>query len=239
MPAKRRSFDVWIVETNAVYTRVPYTVVSDWLQQGRLLEEDKLRPAGAGDWVRLDALPEFAPYFPKSDPHRADDRAEALVPVQVDFTWKPRVEDGDEDVDMIPLIDVSLVLLIFFMMTATVATAGSFFINTPEARYGTQTMGDLGMLWIGIERGVDGKEVYSLGHGDQAPREGNQRMTEEHLLERLDEALDTERLGDVTIKADRDLPYEVVKRLTVALEVRKAKGRVRRTFAGVSERESP
>ena len=39
MAEKRRFFDVWIIETNQVYKEVPYTVVADWVQQGRLLEE--------------------------------------------------------------------------------------------------------------------------------------------------------------------------------------------------------
>src|SRR4029079_1369710 len=31
---------------------------------------------------------------------------------------KKHYQDGDDDVDMIPLIDISMVLLVFFMMTA-------------------------------------------------------------------------------------------------------------------------
>src|SRR5437899_8240719 len=125
MSEKRRFLDVWIVESNTVYREVPCTVVTDWVQQGRLLEEDMLRPSGTADWFKVGESPSVSPYLPRLDPHRAEDQAEALEPVQVDFSWKHRPGDDDEDVDMIPLIDVSLVLLIFFIMTAASAIAAT------------------------------------------------------------------------------------------------------------------
>src|SRR5712692_2739605 len=130
MAEKRRFIDVWIVETNTVYKEVPYTVVADWVQQGRLLENDKLRPSGTADWFSVGEMPAFAAYLPKAEPFRAEDQAEALERVEVDFAWKPRRGDDEDDPDMIPLIDVSLVLLIFFMMTATVS-AGAGLVPTP------------------------------------------------------------------------------------------------------------
>ena len=53
MAEKRRFLDVWIVEANTVYREVPFDVVADWVQQGRLLEDDMLRPSGTADWRRL------------------------------------------------------------------------------------------------------------------------------------------------------------------------------------------
>jgi hypothetical protein len=44
MAEKRRFLDIWVVDTNTVYREVPFTVVTDWIQQGRLLVEDKGRP---------------------------------------------------------------------------------------------------------------------------------------------------------------------------------------------------
>ena len=51
MAAKRRFLDVWIVEGNTVYKEVPFDVVADWVQQGRLLDDDMLRPAGTSEWT--------------------------------------------------------------------------------------------------------------------------------------------------------------------------------------------
>src|SRR5581483_9531357 len=140
MAEKKQFLDVWILESNSVYREVPYTVVADWVQQGRLLEDDRLRSSGTGDWLPLSSMPAFAAYLPKVEPFRTEDRAEDLEPVQVDFSWKPKKEDEDDDVDMIPLIDVSLVLLLFFMMTASVAAAS--LIDTPLAVFGTQLLND-------------------------------------------------------------------------------------------------
>ena len=43
MAEKRRFIDVWLVETNTVYKEVPFAVVTDWVQQGRVLEALRLR----------------------------------------------------------------------------------------------------------------------------------------------------------------------------------------------------
>src|SRR5438270_6714036 len=135
MAEKRRFLDVWIVEGNTVYREVPFTVVADWVQQGRLLENDMLRPSGTKDWFQVGANPTFAAYLPRSEPHRAEDKAEALEPVQLELTWRRRPEDdADEDVDMIPLIDVSLVLLIFFMMVASVGALAGKEIHVSPAQ---------------------------------------------------------------------------------------------------------
>src|SRR5262249_57020998 len=80
-------------------------------------------PSGTAEWMKVGASPTFAPYLPKLMPQGVEDQAEAMEPVAVDFAWKRPHHDEDDDVDMIPLIDVSLVLLIFFMMTTTGAAA--------------------------------------------------------------------------------------------------------------------
>ena len=71
MVEKRRFLDVWIVETNTVYQEVPFDVVTDWLQQGRLLDDE-----GGLLWIE--------------EPTRADDFAgnariadALLTPVQI------------------------------------------------------------------------------------------------------------------------------------------------------------
>src|SRR4051812_2077105 len=105
-----RLLDVWLIDLNEVYSTVPFTVIADWLQQGRLLGQDRVRLAGNKKWHDIATVPAFAPYLPKEEPLEAQDQAEALEPVDLGFDWKRPHEDDDEDVDMIPLIDISLVL---------------------------------------------------------------------------------------------------------------------------------
>ena len=87
MAEKRRFLDVWIIETNTVYREVPFEVVTDWVTQGRLLPDDMLRPSGTAEWFRLGDNPSFSAYLPHAEPFAANDQAEALEPVQIDFTW--------------------------------------------------------------------------------------------------------------------------------------------------------
>ena len=142
---------------------------------------------------------------------------------------------------MIPLIDVSLVLLLFFMMTASVVTAAGL-VNTPEAQYGTQMADVSRMISINITPANDGTPLYALSQGEAVPSKDNREtdLTQAEVLQLLDERLKSEPGPvDVDVKADKKLPYEVVKDLVVALEVRRTRGLVGRVHAGVSERENP
>ena len=48
--AAKKLLDVWIIETDSVYKGVPYTVIVDWLLEGRLLEDDQVRLQGTEKW---------------------------------------------------------------------------------------------------------------------------------------------------------------------------------------------
>jgi biopolymer transport protein ExbD len=243
MAQKRRFLDVWIVESNTVYREVPYTVVVDWVQQGRLLEEDRLRPSGTEKWYRLGGMSAFAAYLPRAEPHRAEDQAEALEPVQLDFGWKRRRDDEEDDVDMIPLIDISLVLLIFFIMTTAAGAAAAALINTPFANY-PGVISNANMLWVGIDKAANDQPVYSLGQGDGQEAAN---LTKAELLQHLDALLArTDGPVEVRIRAHRSLPIEVVREMTVELGKRrtvtqdgKPQPKVVRMFAEVSKRENP
>jgi biopolymer transport protein ExbD len=230
---KQAFYDVWIVETNAAYRKVPYTVVTDWIQQGRLLPIDKLRPSGVKDWSRLSELPTFTAFLPRAERHRAEDAAEAMEPVQSEIAWKRRAEDEDDDVDMIPLIDVSLVLLVFFIMTTAAVGGAVSTIRTPPAEHKLLAI-DKNMLWVGIDRDGDGQLVYYLGQGDQ--QEGKNFSDKRILLQGVDDMLRGQRAIDIRIKANLHLPYEVVRDMTSDLEQFKP-DRVKSILAEVSEKQ--
>src|SRR5579871_518543 len=160
MAAKRRNFDVWLTAASKVYKGVPWNVLADWAQEGRLLADDKIKEQGEVDWRLVREVPGLSVFLPRADVHRADDQAEALEPVELDLTVRHRPGEDDEDVDMIPLIDISLVLLIFFMMTTVVSVSGAS-IDTPSVENGAGL--SEGGLWIGIDRGPGGAPVYSFG----------------------------------------------------------------------------
>jgi biopolymer transport protein ExbD len=242
MAQKRRFIDVWLVEPNTVYREVPFAVVTDWIQQARLLPDDMIRPSGTAQWFKVGESPDFKPYVPQAEPYQIEDQTEALEEVQLDFTWKKRPDDEDDDVDMIPLIDVSLVLLIFFMLTST-AAVGVAAINTPSAINGN-VVGKNAMVWVNIDLPQDGtgsvirggNPIYSVSFGDApaAPADSNLH-TITAAMERLKLKLD-EFPGppEVTIRAHKDVRAGDVRDVTI--ELTRLGDKVKQKFIAVSEK---
>ena len=239
MAEKRRFLDVWIIESNTVYREVPFTVVADWVQQGRLLEDDKLRPSGTAEWFHVGGSPDFAPYLPRSEPDRIDDQAEALEPVELDFRWKKHHDEEDDDVDMIPLIDVSLVLLIFFMLTASGVGIAAF-TPTPPAEYGSLSSNpDEVQLNINLEGEGDNRHpVYSMAVGNKVLDDKDTHLqTTDELLSRLKEHLDKiSNSVEVTINAHPDVKSGLVRDLMAKLESEPFRSRILKKSYGVSDK---
>jgi biopolymer transport protein ExbD len=250
MAQKRRFLDVWIVESDTVYREVPYEVTTDWVQQGRLLDDDMLRWSGQAEWFRLGSTPAFKAFMPQAETDRAEDQAEALEAVHVDFSWKRPRDEEDDDVDMIPLIDVSLVLLVFFMMTTT-AVAASFYIKTPAAENGNVMSGS-DLYWVGLDYKRTGNRedqhtlVYVVGKGEEVLGKGADEKrwevadTDADREKVLNEIVQTlreqpDQLMKVTIKADEDIPSGLVRDLTRKLEGMGAT-KVKDKYIGVSEK---
>lgn len=254
MADKQRLVDVWIVEINKVYRDVPFVVVTDWVQQGRLLAEDKVRLAGAKTWHPLHKVPALVPFLPRVEPLAVEDKAEALEPVDLGFVPTRRIEEEDEDVDMIPLIDISLVLLIFFMMTATVSSGFLSTINTPGAKHQLATPA-ADSLWIGIDSKSGGGQVEKDANGKPLPWYSFGKDTQELLAPTTTNGAVLDALGQllanqegeatVRLRADRGLAIEIIKGMTIdlhGLEDRlnrqraQGKGKLRLTVTGeVSE----
>jgi biopolymer transport protein ExbD len=239
MSTKRRFLDVWIIEGNTVYKEVPFDVVADWVQQGRLLEDDMLRPAGTSEWTRIGGMNEFAVYLPKpaAEPE-VESQVEPMEEVETGFNWKRPYDDEDSEVDMIPLIDVSLVLLIFFMLTTNPETsAAGPQIATPPAVYGT-VVNAPDEVWVGInliDKGGVPTQVYSLGVGAKA--EARNLATRQELLDHLTTLLANKEHVNLTIDANPDVPSGDVRDLTVALEQPPFRSKIDRKYTGVSDKQ--
>jgi biopolymer transport protein ExbD len=247
----RRFLDVWIIETNQVYREVPFTTVADWIQQGRLLADDMLRPSGTAQWFRIGDNPTFSAYIPQPEPMAANDEAEALEPVGLDFAWKRPREHDETEVDMVPLIDVSLVLLIFFLILAAQGggevEAGAVEdptkqILTPEAAYNLISANP-DMIWIAIDRDGDGEPIYSVGRGaEERPltKDDKGLITQQQVMERVrtlaaEQKETTGGSSDVVIRAHEELPSGLVRQLQLALE---REPNVARKYLGVRAKET-
>ena len=167
---------------------------------------------------------------------RAEDKAEALEPVQTGISWNPNRGGADEDDDMIPLIDVSLVLLVFFMMLRLLSDTGQASpVNTPSVYY-KHIMSDDRAIWIGIMDDKSGPS-YQIGQGPNGGPDRREGLSRNQMLARLDEMI-AGNLADVRIAADQTLPYEVVKGVTVEVAKRRPT-HVRKIYAEVHEKEQP
>lgn len=233
----RRFFDLWFVQVNTVTKEVPFHIVTDWIQQGRAVPDDKIKPSGTAEWYPLGSVVAFQPYFPQPEP-RPLDAAEAMAPVEMDFDWKRREDDLDEDVDMIPLIDISLVLLIFFMMTMTVAAVSR--IQVPDATNALTIETNPGVVRIDIDL-QDGRRVYSLGLGTQAPTPDDDNLASDvELKARLDERLRVVTVPPkVRVAAHGNIPFEVVEEVLKALDERVQRQQISEYAVEVSERAKP
>jgi biopolymer transport protein ExbD len=234
----KRFFDLWFVQANTVTKEVPFHVVTDWIQQGRAVPMDKVKPSGTVDWYDLGTVVAFHPYFPEPETKRPQDAAEAMAPVEMDLDWKRPESDLDEDVDMIPLIDISLVLLIFFMMTMTVASISK--IKVPDMANATTIETNPGIMRIDIDL-KDGSYVYAFGLGTAAPAPEDDNLTSDvELKARLDERLRVVTVPPkVRIAAHGDVPYEVVEEVLKALEERVKRKQISEYAVEVNERAKP
>jgi biopolymer transport protein ExbD len=205
-----------------------------------LIVTDKARPSGTADWLDLSQIREVAAYAPPVQEKRADDVAEALEPVELEMSYKRQVEDEDQDVDMIPLIDVSLVLLIFFMMTSTVSGLSST-LSLPEVRSAPGGLSS-DQLWVSVEKGGDQPDappVYAVGIGNASAKQGDRNLDLPTAMQRLDDKLATLETAElVTVRGHKDLETGVIKELRAQLEVRRKRGQIRKIGDEVVEKPS-
>lgn len=238
---KVSQLDVWIVESNTVYQAVPFSVVTDWIVQGRLLAEDCIRPAGSKEWFKVASVKQLAAYLPQPETQRAEDEAEALEPVAFDLTYqRPRAEE-DEEVDMIPLIDVSLVLLIFFMMVLAGA-APAMTVPLPRTDHGDTTRDREAVIVLidyrneepryGVMKGekpvkrADGSLVLDVEDPNEIVRE----------VQLLMEA--SPNKVNLSINAHKDLPSGAVRDLAARLTIVPAiRGKMLGLYYGTSEKK--
>ena len=212
-----RFFNVWLVQPNTVYRGVPYSVICDWIQEGRLLGRDCVRTPGAPSWEYLDAHTLFKPYFGGNELPGANDASEALTPIEIDFGPKRR-EEEDDDVDMIPLIDISMVLLVFFMMTAeNLITQAPFKISAAKT---AEISSPNGTVQLSIRR--DPKDEKKISYHFKTNYDTS--YTEKEVLDLIrDEKAKGGSQIKVILQVEGTLPFEKVQSLLMGLESLKIK----------------
>ena len=253
-----KAFDVWFVTANTVYKQVPFQVVSDWAQEGRLGAADRVRPAGTAEaWKRVDEWPVLADYLPRpaaayptSDAATAaavgagvaaahavtPGPAEVPEPADQDAAFRSNLGDEDDEVDMIPLIDISMVLLVFFIIVS--ATGALSPVNVPDMKYATGALSNSADgITMTIEKGGPDDIYYTLREGPSPARPDYAHMTSDvEALRALDAVLaDRTKPPEVLVSCDKELPSERVWELSRELKKRQEKNKILSFAATVNE----
>ena len=248
MASRGDNFDVFLLVADTVYKGVPYHVLCGWAEQGRASADDKIRPAGStAPWMRIADHPKVSDFLrraPKPKPMSAIPVATALAsgsyptePAEaIDMDrWKKMPEDDDDDVDMIPLIDVSLVLLIFFMLTTAVSSVSP--VRVPGMKNAGTLSKDPDAVTIFLDKRANGDVFYGIGVGAVPPSKDNANLQSVgDLSNRLDSLLQTvSRPPEVRIACHVELQRAYVKQVAQDLERRRLKGTILSYAAEVNE----
>jgi biopolymer transport protein ExbD len=234
-----KALDVWFVAANTVYRQVPYNVVADWVRGGRLGTADKLRPAGTDDsaYRTVGEWNLFADYLPAPAVGRTEEGTEVELPepVEPEGHGRKRREAEDDEVDMIPLIDISMVLLVFFIIVS--ATGALSPIDVPEMRYGGELTNDPDAITISIQKASADKVFYAVRIGKTAPSAENAKLPNpEAAMAALDAMLSAAtRPPHVMVACEKDLPSERVIEIQKDLKVRLDKRLINSFDATVNE----
>jgi biopolymer transport protein ExbD len=236
-----QAFDVWLVATDTVYKGVPSHVTVSWAEQGRLGVNDKLRPSATElAWVTAGDHPQVSGFlFRQGAPATAEyssDLAEQMAAVELGTGFGHKPEEEEDDPDMIPLIDVSLVLLVFFMMTASVSALSP--VPVPEMKNVSEMHSDPEAMTIHIDMRVDGTVFFALRVGDKLNPDDNDLKTPEDVLRKLDEKLaGVQRAPEVRVACHKDIKRGWVRDIARELDKRKQKDLISFYGAEVNEKK--
>ena len=257
MPSPPKQFDVWFVAANTVYKQVPYQVVADWVQQGRLGAADMLRPAGMNDpWKAVQQWELLADYLPRAATPQAapvvaavavgaapaapaGEPEEGSEHVEDDFRPRIRRQDDDDDVDMIPLIDISMVLLVFFIIMRAAGALAP--VDVPDMRYGGELSKDQDAITISIEKANEETVIYAVRVGRNPSRPEHSNLANpEAALAALDSILldlrsNGQRAPEVRVACQKDLPSERVFEMSRELKKRRDQNLINNAVATVNE----
>ena len=242
--SSKSTYDVWFVAANTVYKQVPYSVIADWVGQGRLNATDRLKETGTDDWRQVDQFKRFRDYLPRPLVTSVENietttlegaPGEAAEEPDLDHAPRRRRDDTDDEVDMIPLIDISMVLLVFFIMMR--ASGALSPVDVPDMVYAAEISKDPNTITLAIEKADETNVVYSLRIGEQPPKTEDAKLTSQReVIERLKDLVATmENPPEVRVACAQNLPSQRVFELIPDLKALKSKKKIRGFNAEVNE----
>ncbi|MSR30273.1 MAG: hypothetical protein EXR99_02095 [Gemmataceae bacterium] len=218
-------FDIWFTRNNEIIREVPKDRLEVWIREHRLASIDKIRPSGTQDWILIRETQDPLPA--KSTPPNIKEMG------ALDFFPVPKkTSDPGDEVDMIPLIDVSLVLLVYYLM-ATSAGGGGPTLPLPQANYATLAQ-ITNPAWVEILPSGDspgGKIRFGVGEGGK----GTPFQDVPQLIQHLKgQAPNGGGISELTIYAPPQIPAGEIRNLCTALETTLGKGKELKIHLGVA-----
>ena len=128
----------------------------------------------------------------------------------------PRRPQTDNDMDITPMIDITFLLLIFFLVASRMDTSGS--VKLPKAHHGT-AIGTKTAVVITIAKGDGDQARIYLGDGTESGLLGGDLVEQEQaIVGYIDEGLKAEIPKEhVLVKAGRDVKHRSVARVARAV----------------------
>lgn len=119
---------------------------------------------------------------------------------------RPRVSTSLSEINIIPLVDVMLVLLVIFMVTAPMMQRG-IEVDLPDARRSDQIISE--RVFVTIPLSFRNNEILQI---DEEP------VRFEFLSERIGQLVETQRDRQVFVRGDGGITYQELVRVMDALK---------------------
>jgi len=127
---------------------------------------------------------------------------------------KRRKMKADDEMDITPMIDMTFLLLIYFLVASTIDTQNQ--AELPEARYGRGVSQTTAIVITIGDDGTGRGQVY-LADGKQGdPLTGDEETQAAKIREAVEEGMRTGK-SSVVLKAERGLTWEEVSRVANAV----------------------
>ena len=215
-------YDVWIIKANQVIREIPAATIVQWIEERRLVVRDKIRPAGTADWFEVGQHPSLVNTLPQKE----NPETEILEPP---FHSYQKHQGVDDDIDMIPLIDVSLVLLVYFLMSTSSLGSGTS-TKLPIAEYAS-VQGIKDQAWIEVEN----NKAYTVGFAERKKDQTTKFESQDKLIAYLqDEIKKGQGFKEVTVYAPGDISAGTIRTLVTSIEKSFGKDEISKIHLGVT-----